>query len=407
MTETVLITEVFPPRRGGSGRWFDELYRRFPPGSVAIAAGEAEGQEAFDARHPQWIRRVPLEFASWGAAGVRRYCAAYRRLVRLVRDTRPTALHCGKCLPEGLLGVALSRRFSLPLTCFVHGEELTLARTSRELRWLTGRVLRAADRVIANSDHSRRLLAGDWGVPDGRITVLHPGVDTSFFVPGDRDEAVRRRLGWSGRRVVLTVGALQKRKGQDMLIRALPRIRDLIPDVLYAVVGEGWERDALERLAAATGVADHVQFRGVSGDDDLLACYQQCDLFALPNRRVGWDFEGFGIVLLEAQACGVPVLAGTSGGTVEAVCPDTTSRVVDCESPEPLARAIAEMLAGSEPDTPPLDASGARDWVRGRFDWAVAVDAAREHFGTETRKLTRPPTRAAATGDFRPAGAGS
>ena len=124
---------------------------------------------------------------------------------------------------------------------------------------------------------------------------------------------MRARLEWTGRRVVLTVGALQKRKGQDMMIRALPAIRQRCPDVLYAIVGEGWERPYLESLVAELSVADLVQFRATPADDELIECYQQCDLFALPNRQVGWDFEGFGIVLLEAQACGKPVVTGQSG----------------------------------------------------------------------------------------------
>src|SRR5262249_56405909 len=136
------------------------------------------------------------------------------------------------------------------------------------------------------------------------VTVRHPGVDTGGFVPAPPDPAARARLGWHGRRVILTVGALQKRKGQDMLIRALPAIRARCPEVLYAVAGEGWERPYLEALVDELGVRGAVQFRGIPEDDDLIRCYQQCDLFALPNRRIGWDFEGFGIVLLEAQACG-------------------------------------------------------------------------------------------------------
>src|SRR5207237_3977844 len=104
--------------------------------------------------------------------------------------------------------------------------------TSREQRFLAGQVLRRAAVVLANSRHTERILRDDWGLPAGRVRVLHPGVDTGRFVPAARDERVRARLGWGGRRVVLTVGRLQKRKGQDMLIRALPAVRHAVPDVL-------------------------------------------------------------------------------------------------------------------------------------------------------------------------------
>ena len=136
-------------------------------------------------------------------------------------------------------------------------------------------------------------------------------------MPAARDEDVRRSLGWEGRRVVLTVGRLQKRKGHDMMIRSLPQVRQEVSDVLYAVAGDGEERAALARAVTDLGLGGQVQFLGEVDENTLLRCYQQCDLFALPNRQVGSDIEGFGMVLLEAQACGKPVLAGDSGGTAE------------------------------------------------------------------------------------------
>ena len=100
--------------------------------------------------------------------------------------------------------------------------------------------------------------------------------------------------------MVLTVGRLQKRKGQDQMIRAMPAWCESVPNVLYSIVGDGEERQALEELVLSESVTEHVQFAGEIGDEGLLQCYQQCDLFALPNRQVGQDIEGFGMVLLEA-----------------------------------------------------------------------------------------------------------
>jgi hypothetical protein len=160
--------------------------------------------------------------------------------------------------------------------------------------------------------------------------------------------SIRRKLGWGERRVLLTVGRLQKRKGHDHMILALRQIRKAIPDVLYAIVGEGEEGEYLRNLAEREGVKEHVQFLGEVDDGALIECYQQCDLFALPNRQVGRDIEGFGMVLLEAQACGKPVLAGASGGTAETMHVPTTGQVVCCDAPEPLAAAVSELLADRE-----------------------------------------------------------
>jgi phosphatidylinositol alpha-1,6-mannosyltransferase len=373
----LLLTEVFPPRHGGSGRWLWELYRRLEGVTVHVAAGQTPDAERFDEMHDLPIRRLPLHFSNWGVWDVRgaaQYARALPGLAASVARARPDIIHCGKCLPEGPLALLVKATLGVPFYCYVHGEELTLASTSNELRRLTRRVLRRATRVIANSRHTEQILRRDWLVPGEKIVVMHPGVDTKRFVPVLPNRSVRERLGWADRRVVLTVGALQKRKGQDMLIRALPIIRQQCPDVLYAIAGEGWEREYLERLVVEHGVGDLVQFRGIPADDELIDCYQQCDLFALPNRQVGWDFEGFGIVLLEAQACGRPVIAGLSGGAPETVSASETGELVTCESAESVARAVVALL--TDPNRANAMGRRGRQWVVERFDWDVLTKQA-------------------------------
>jgi phosphatidyl-myo-inositol dimannoside synthase len=368
----LLLTEVFPPRKGGSGRWLWELYRRLPSSiHTRVVAGDVAGAEAFDRVGELDIARLPLCFSSWGLLnprGAYEYARAAYRMRRIVSTLRPDVIHCGKCLPEGLIAAYFRRRHGIPFCCYAHGEELTLARTSRELRRLTSTVLREATMVIANSRHSRDLLLADWGLDEQNVKVMHPGVDTAKFRPARPDPAVRQRLGWTDRQVVLTVGALQKRKGQDMLIRALPAIRERCPAVLYAIVGEAWEREYIEALVREVGVESLVQFRGVPDESELVECYQQCDLFALPNRRVDWDIEGFGIVLLEAQACGKAVVAGASGGTAEAIQTNQTGHMVDCDTPGRVADAIAELL--QDPMRMADMGRRGREWA-GRFDWQV------------------------------------
>jgi phosphatidylinositol alpha-1,6-mannosyltransferase len=375
----MLLTEVFPPRHGGSGRWLWELYRRLPL-DVTVVTADHPDAAAFDASCGLAIERAPLTFPSWGLfdlSGAAAYIKAFRRVARTVRRLHPTAIHSGKARPEGLLALLLGLRFGLPYVCFVHGEELRLAHTSRDLAWLTRRVLAGAGTIVANSEHTHTILRDEWHVRD-RVVVMHPGVDTSRFVPAPADAAVREQLGWTGRRVVLTVGSLQERKGQDMMIRALPAIRAACPDVLYVAAGGGAERTALQELAGRLDVQDAVQFPGAPSEDTLVSYYQQCDLFALPNRQVGWDIEGFGIVLLEAQACGVPVIAGCSGGTRETMRPGITGELVPCESPEPLADAVVALLQAPERRRA-MGAAG-REWTTSHFSWQVLAQQAQAIF---------------------------
>jgi phosphatidylinositol alpha-1,6-mannosyltransferase len=335
-----------------------------------IAAGESLRQEEFDRTHDLSVVRLPLAMRAWGLAsfeGLRGYARAIRPLRRLVAAERIDMIHCGRCLPEGVMALALKLMTGVPYACYIHGEDIGTARCSRELRWLVERVLGNASFLIASSRYSERMLVEEWGLARGRIRVLYPGVDTNRFEPASPEPEVRVALGWGDRPVVLTAGRLQLRKGHDQMIRAIAAVREAIPDALYAIAGDGEEQVALADLVEREGVGGHVQFLGEVDDDRLVQCYQQCDLFALPNRQVGRDIEGFGIVLLEAQACGKPVIAGASGGTAETMRIPETGLVVSCEEPDALAAIVVELL--TDPDRRARMGAAARDWVVERFDW--------------------------------------
>ena len=377
----LLVTEIFPPRTGGSGRWFWEIYSRLPRDEVVIAAGFAPGQEEFDRTHDLAIHRLDLTLRSWGVLGLESlagYGRSMRSLRRLARKHGVQTLHCARCLPEGLMALGLKVTIGLPYVCYAHGEELNYASASRELTWLASRVLNASRFVVANSRNTQRILCERWGLPPERIRVLNPGVDAGRFVPAPRLEEVRNALGWGTRPVVLTVGRLQRRKGQDQMIRALESIRKSVPDVLYAIVGDGDDRARLEALAAGEGQEQHVQFLGAVDEDCMIQCYQQCDLFVLANRQDGEDIEGFGIVLVEAQACGKPVVAGASGGTAETMRAPDTGRIVPCEGVDALADVVATLLA----DAPLRTRMGAsaREWAASRLDWPALTRQAAQLF---------------------------
>jgi phosphatidylinositol alpha-1,6-mannosyltransferase len=276
------------------------------------------------------------------------------------------------------MALALRRRYGIRYACYVHGEDVNSASTSRELAWLVRHVFRDASFVIPNSRNTERILREEWDVPVDRIWLLHPGVDCDRFVPAKRCLQSRAALGWGTRPVILTVGRLQKRKGHDHMFMALATIRKAIPDVLYAIVGDGEEREYLHQLVAQHGLTEHVMFLGEVNDAVLTTCYQQCDLFVLPNREIARDIEGFGMVLLEAQACGKPVVAGTSGGTAETMRVPETGRLVNCDTPAPLASLVIELLS----DRPSLKCMGeaARRWVLEHFDWGPLSQRAAEVF---------------------------
>jgi phosphatidylinositol alpha-1,6-mannosyltransferase len=171
------------------------------------------------------------------------------------------------------------------------------------------------------------------------------------------------------------------------MILALHAIRRTIPDVLYAIVGDGERQEFLQSLVEKENLTEHVQFLGELSDERLLHCYQQCDLFVLPNRQVGNDIEGFGIVLLEAQACGKAVVAGDSGGTAETLRNFGTGRIVSCDSPDQLAAVVVELMNNASLRAQMGQAG--RKWVTDHFDWTVVAGRAEELFQNRFRDNAR------------------
>ena len=391
--KTLLLSEIFPPMTGGSGRWFWEIYRRMPRDQFTIVAGDAEGAAEFDRTHDLDVIRLPLTMSDWGLlswASLRSYWNTFRAVRRIVRERHIDQIHCGRLLPCGFIGLLLNKFDGIPFSCYVHGEDANAVSSgaadgvlcSRQLRWMTRQVMNSVQTIIANSRNSVRITHEQWGLPAERIQLLHPGCDTNYFVPASRDAEVRRALGWGDRPVLLTVGRLQKRKGHDMLIRALSQVREAIPDVLFAIIGSGEEREPLKRLVEAEGHQNHVVFHGKLADEQLRQAYQQADLFVLANRQIGTDIEGFGMVLLEAQSCGTPVLAGDSGGTAETMSLGETGEVVNCDSPDELAVRLIRLLL--DRNELARRAANARPWVVEHFDWTTLRQQASRLFGVPT-----------------------
>ena len=276
----------------------------------------------------------------------------------------------------------LSRWYRIPLLCFIHGEDIETASLSREHSLLVKAVLKRSTLLVCNSENTAQLVTQQWGIQSNKVKVLSPGVDSSRFVPAAANEAEISRLGWHGRQVILTVGRLQKRKGHDRLLQALPKIVAALPDVLYVVIGDGEEKPCLQSLVSELNLTNHVSFLSEVSDEVMLSCYQQCTLFILPNRTVGKDIEGFGMVLVEAQACGKPVVAGDSGGTRETMLDGQTGYIIDCTNTDTISDTLINLLD----DQQLLDSMGTkgRQHIVENLDWKAHTEQAKTLFSNLT-----------------------
>ncbi len=380
MKKTLLLTENFPPKEGGSGRWFWELYSRLPNDKVLIVANDTPEGREFDKTHELDIVRIELESTEWGLAstkGLGFYWETIRKVLKLIKEHDIEEVHCGRVIPEGVIARALKLLAGARYNCFVHGEDVETAATSREHSLLVKNVCKNASMLICNSENTANIVRKLGFDSGSKCEVLHPGVDTNRFEVAAPDTSFRQKMGWSGKRVLLTVGRLQRRKGQDFLIKSMPALLNEFPDLFYAVVGRGECYDELISLVDQHKLHDNVCVYPDMDDEALIKCYQQCDIFILPNRTIDNDIEGFGMVLVEAQVCGKPVIAGDSGGTRETMNIGKTGHIIDCSSTENLLNGLSPILRNREIVDGEVDIA---DYAKNRFNWDQHVAKAKRLF---------------------------
>ncbi len=379
----LLVSELFPPAIGGSGVLLKNVYGRLAgiPIDVLTDAGEA-AEDVSDGEMRILRRRIAAR--DWGVrrpSALVHHLTVAARIRALSRHAAPV-VHCARVLPEGLAAWLAARLGGPRYVCWTHGEELAYARASRELTALMRIVHRGAAAIVANSHNTAGLLEG-LGVAAERIHVVHPGVDADRFHPdADRGIGLRPTLGAPDEVIVLSVGRLQRRKGHDLALRAVAALKHISPRIKYVVVGDGRERVALREMAQALEIEDRVMFAGAVDDAVLPAYFAACDVFLLPNRVEGIDFEGFGIVFLEAAASGKPAIGGATGGVSEAIENGVTGLLVGGRDVGELASAL-ERLVGA-PRLRARMGDAARKRAQREFGWrraAAAVERLHRNIG--------------------------
>ena len=347
MSRLLVLTELFLPTRGGTAVWAAEVYKRLGGKAIHIVTADVPGAAAVDAAHPNTIHRLSLRRVAWlRPESLAMYARFFFKALILALTHRFDAVHAFRALPEGLVAWAVARLTFRPVVIYAHGEELTT--WGRGGKYAAMRfALRHADRVVANSDHTRDTLLA-MGVDAARITLIYPGVDVSVFRPGLDAAGLREGLGIRpDEKLVFSVGRLSRRKGFDQVIRAVAKLRAEGIPVRYVIAGIGEDASYLDALIEEYRVRDIAHRIGAVGETDLPRWLNACDVFAMPNREINGDNEGFGMVFIEAAACGKPSLAGEAGGTGSAVLHEQTGLRVDGLSVDAVADGLRSLLTQS------------------------------------------------------------
>ncbi|MGZ0146739.1 glycosyltransferase family 4 protein [Kribbella sp. WER1] len=363
----LVVTNDFPPRQGGIETFVRSLCDQVP--DVVVYTSREPGDTAYDARLPFPVVRDRTSMLLPTAR-------VTRRAVELMHSYGADRVLFGAAAPLGLMGPALRAAGARRIVAMTHGHETW---------WAGVPGARQALRQIGDAADTITTVSG-WCEEQIRpalssatvIRRLTPGVDSERFRPGVGGERVRRELGLVGVPVVVCVSRLIRRKGQDTLIRAWPRVQQAVPDARLLLVGGGPDRRHLEALAERCGVADAVVFTGPVPWAGIPPYVDAGDVFAMPcrTRRFGLEPEALGIVTLEASACGKPVVVGDSGGTPDTVRHGTTGYLVDPYNPVAVGVRIAGLLTNAE-HRAELGAAG-RAWVREEWGWERSGAVLRE-----------------------------
>ncbi|CQR64465.1 glycosyltransferase family 4 protein [Streptomyces leeuwenhoekii] len=377
MHKTLIVTNDFPPRPGGIQAFLHNIALRLDPQRLVVYAStwkrSQEGVRAtaaFDAEQPFTVVRDATTMLLPTPA-------ATRRAAGLLREHGCTSVWFGAAAPLGLMAPALRGAGAERIVATTHGHEAGWAQLPAA-RNLLRRIGESTDTLTYLGEYTRSRIAGALSPQAAaRMTQLPPGVDEKTFHPGSGGDEVRARLGLTDRPVVVCVSRLVPRKGQDTLIRAMPRILAAEPDAVLLIVGDGPYGKDLRRLARETGVAGSVRFTGAVPWEELPAHYGAGDVFAMPcrTRRGGLDVEGLGIVYLEASATGLPVVAGDSGGAPDAVLDGETGWVVRGGVPEEAADRIVTLLGDAELRR--RMGERGRAWVEEKWRWDLLADRLR------------------------------
>ncbi len=319
------------------------LCGEMPPDEVVVYTAKMAGSEQFDATLPYPVIRDRARML----LPTRRVGRAVRRTA-LQHDCERVLF--GAAAPLGLLAAGLRRSGVREIVGVTHGHEVWWAKVPGT-RQLIRRIGDQTDVLTYVSEYCRRQISPALSVDAaGRMRRLSPTVDTARFRPGLDGSLVRGRWGiGAGRPVVLSAARLVRRKGQDTLIEAWPRVLERHPDAVLLIVGEGPSRRRLGRMVRGLGLGRSVLFVGGVDWGAMPQVYAAADVFALPcrTRRLGLEVEAFGIVFMEAAASGLPVVVGDSGGAPEAVSGAAWHRVVPPRSPAHVADAVLDALVAA------------------------------------------------------------
>jgi len=369
MTEKILcVTNDFGPRAGGIETFVMGLIERLPRNTVIVYTSAQGDTKEYDQR---WLDQFGVRVIRDRSKILLPTPRVSRAIKRVVATEKLEIVFFGAAAPLALMAQGIRKAGVKKIVALTHGHEVWWAKLwpfNWAIRYIGARV----DHLTYLGEFTRQEIsrALSSGARDAMVKIA-PGIDTEHFAPQASAEDLRASLGLRDKKVIVSVGRLVHRKGQDSLIAALPEILQRHPLAHILMVGEGPYRDHLEKLVKDLKLEGAISFIGRIQHADLPRYISVGDIFAMPSRSrlAGLEVEGLGIVYLEASACELPVIAGISGGAPDAVLEGETGITVDGTNPAEIASAVISLLDD------PLKASAmgrrGREWIQSNWRWEI------------------------------------
>ena len=363
----LFVTNDFGPRAGGIETFIIGLIQRRPFGQTIVYTSFQENSERYDA---DWLTNYGVRVIRDRSKILLPTPRVAFHLRNIVKSEGITTAAFGAAAPLGLLSASIKRAGVRRTVALTHGHEVWWAKVF-PFNLLLRRIGSTVDVLTYLGEFTRNAISHGLTAQAQRAMVkIAPGIDVDHFLPTDAS-ALRKSLGLAEKKVIVSVGRLVHRKGQDRLIEAMPEILKTVSNAHLLLVGEGPHRDHLEKLIQKHRLEGSVTLIGRIEYKDLPLYICVGDIFAMPSRSrlMGLEVEGLGIVYLEASACGLPVLAGNSGGAPDAVVQNETGLVVDGTNNKEIADAAIELL--TEVDLSKKIGAAGRKWIVENWRWEI------------------------------------
>ena len=365
--QLLCVTNDFGPRAGGIETFVIGLIERRPFGSTIVYTSAQDASAEYDAR---WLKDFGVTVIRDKSKILLPTPRVAQALRKLIEKERIEVAAFGAAAPLGLLSASMKKSGVKRTVALTHGHEVWWAKVF-PFNLLMRRIGATVDSLTYLGEFTRNAISAALSQEASHAMVkIAPGIDVDHFKPVDA-ASLRAELGLTNKRVIVSVGRLVHRKGQDHLIESMPAILKVHPDAHLLLVGKGPYLEHLAKLVAKNGLQDSVSFIGRIQYAELPAYICCGDIFAMPSRSrlMGLEVEGLGIVYLEASACGLPVIAGKSGGAPDAVIDGTTGLVVDGTNNEEIAKAAIALL--SDPSKAQSMGAAGRQWIIDEWRWEI------------------------------------